>query len=87
MRNATDAHFSLGSIAQTCDCGHAVQRHAAQQELPDLLLRWPACLPLQGQAPMREMEQLHGWLEANIPPTDADPAATRISHGDFRWGR
>jgi aminoglycoside phosphotransferase (APT) family kinase protein len=41
----------------------------------------------QGQAPMREMEQLHGWLEANIPPTDADPAATRISHGDFRWGR
>ncbi|EFN52386.1 hypothetical protein CHLNCDRAFT_138837 [Chlorella variabilis] len=38
----------------------------------------------QGQAPMPEMQQLHSWLEANVPPTDDQPAGTRVSHGDFR---
>ncbi|KAL4422623.1 hypothetical protein ABPG75_008820 [Micractinium tetrahymenae] len=38
---------------------------------------------VQGE-PMPEMLQLHAWLAAHIPANDADPAGTRISHGDFR---
>ena len=34
--------------------------------------------------PMPELLQLASWLEGNIPPCDADPATTRISHGDYR---
>lgn len=33
---------------------------------------------------MPEMLSLHGWLAAHIPAGDADPAGTRISHGDYR---
>jgi len=34
---------------------------------------------------MPEMLQLHAWLQAHIPAGDGDAAATRISHGDYRW--
>ena len=34
--------------------------------------------------PLAEMTSLIAWLEANVPADDADPAVTRISHGDYR---
>ena len=30
------------------------------------------------------MTRLVAWLQAHVPAEDADPAHTRISHGDFR---
>ena len=34
--------------------------------------------------PLPEMACLVKWLQAHVPGEDADPAHTRISHGDFR---
>ena len=35
--------------------------------------------------PLPEMARLVAWLQAHVPGEDADPAHTRISHGDFRF--
>ena len=37
--------------------------------------------------PLAEMGALAAWLGAHVPDQDADPAATRISHGDYRCRR
>jgi hypothetical protein len=37
-----------------------------------------------GAQPLREMLALIDWLQDHIPPGDDDPAASRLSHGDFR---
>lgn len=34
--------------------------------------------------PLPEMSALAAWLGAHVPDQDADPSATRISHGDYR---
>ena len=34
--------------------------------------------------PLPEMQRLIEWLEAHIPPSDADPQVTCIAHGDYR---
>ena len=40
-----------------------------------------------GKPAMPEMLQLHAWLQAHVPASDGDASATRITHGDYRWGR
>ena len=37
-----------------------------------------------GAQPLGEMLALIDWLQDHIPPGDEDPAASRLSHGDFR---
>lgn len=74
--------------AQSKGLGSAECAVASGRRLP-LLRAWAhptrrAAPSLPQGPPMPEMLQLHAWLEAHIPAGDADPAATRISHGDFR---
>jgi hypothetical protein len=49
--------------------------------------RWARQYHLSVQAgaqPLGEMLALIDWLQDHIPPKDEDPAASRLSHGDFR---
>jgi aminoglycoside phosphotransferase (APT) family kinase protein len=49
--------------------------------------RWARQYHLSVQAgaqPLGEMLALVDWLQDHIPPGDEDPAASRLSHGDFR---
>jgi hypothetical protein len=49
--------------------------------------RWARQYRLSVQAgaqPLGEMLALIDWLQDHIPPGDEDPAASRLSHGDFR---
>lgn len=39
-----------------------------------------------GAQPLGQMLALIDWLQDHIPPGDDDPAASRLSHGDFRSG-
>ena len=37
-----------------------------------------------GAQPLGQMLALIDWLQDHVPPGDEDPAASRLSHGDFR---